>query len=228
MDKDNIKALQRSDADFHAIVVALEVKSRLRKTGKPHDDTALYKELKPLLKRDEGASKAADQAIGQLKHYELEGLLYRLVLDPATNSVGKRVVVPTGGLRSFWLNGRRYRLPLRKSLLLLFHDSETIGGHPSARDTLAKVAEQFWWPGLEHDVRRWCATCAICRMVKPSAALTAEQRTELHDRPFHILFIDTIGPIRPADGEYSYIAHAECPFSRFVWLEPLKENSDVE
>ena len=81
---------------------------------------------------------------------------------------------------------------------------------------------------MEHDVRRWCATCHICKMVKPTPALTAEQRSELHDRPFRTLFIDTIGPISPPDGEFKYIAHAECPFSRFVWLQPLKENSETE
>jgi len=65
-------------------------------------------------------------------------------------------------------------------------------------------------------------------MTKPVPALTAQQRTELHDRPFRTLFIDTVGPISPADGDFKYIAHAECPFSRFVWLCCMKENSEAE
>jgi len=103
-----------------------------------------------------------------------------------------------------------------------------IGAHPGVRDTLAKLSDVFWWPGMEHEVRRWVATCAICRLVKPTPALTAEQRMELHDRPFRVLYIDSIGPIRPADGEYRYIAHVECPYSRFVWLQPLCEDSEEE
>ncbi len=65
-------------------------------------------------------------------------------------------------------------------------------------------------------------------MCKPTPALTAEQRAELHDRPFRTLFIDTMGPINPPDGKFRYIAHAECPFSRFVWLQPMSENSEEE
>ena len=117
---------------------------------------------------------------------------------------------------------------MKKTILLMFHDSEMVGGHPGVRDTQAKVAKQFWWPGLEQDVRRWCATCPTCRMTKPSPALTAPQRMELHTRPFRVLFIDTVGPITPSDGEYKYIAHVECPFSRWCWIHPLKENSDEE
>ena len=67
-----------------------------------------------------------------------------------------------------------------------------------------------------------------CRMVKPAPALTAPQRMELHDRPFRVLFIDTVGPITPRDGKYAYIAHAECPFSRWCWIRPLEENTDEE
>ena len=51
---------------------------------------------------------------------------------------------------------------------------------------------------------------------------------ELHNRPFRVIFIDTVGPISPPDGEYAYIAHAECPFTRWCWMHPLKANTDVE
>ena len=57
--------------------------------------------------------------------------------------------------------------------------------------------------------------------------MTAEARTELHERPFKVLFIDTMGPITPASQGYRYIAHVECPFSRFCWIKPLKENDAI-
>jgi len=55
--------------------------------------------------------------------------------------------------------------------------------------------------------------------------MSTTQRMELYERPFRVIFIDTIGPIHPADGEYLYLAHAECPFSRFCWIQPLKDKS---
>ena len=99
----------------------------------------------------------------QMENYFLDTLLYTQVLDESTNSMVKRVVVPTGGLRSFRFNGYRYRPTLRKTLLLLYHDFELIGAHPGVRETLSKIKEHFWWPSLEHDVRRWVGTCAVCR-----------------------------------------------------------------
>jgi len=228
-DRAAVAALQKSDPEFADIVVALQVRNELKAENK-YTEAEHYKRLKTALK-DEGdrPSKKADQALRHCPNYALvDGLLHREILDPKDNAFVQRVVVPVGGLRSFHYNGRHYRLSLRKSLLLLYHDSEMIGAHPGVRDTLAKVADVFWWPGLEHEVRRWVATCATCRLIKPTPALTAEQRMELHDRPFRVLFIDAIGPIRPADGEYRYIAHADCPYSRFVWLQPMIDDTEEE
>jgi hypothetical protein len=216
-DREAIRQLQLADPEYGSVMLALAANQELAKAGSTCDDAAIYKELKKKLNEKGSVGKKAEQAVRQMSHFNVEnGMLYREVLDPRDNAYCQRLVVPEGGLRSFHFNGRRYRLTLKRSILLLYHDSETIGGHPGAKDTLAKIAESFWWPGLEHDVKRWVATCSTCRMIKPTPALTTEQRMELHDRPFRVLFIDTVGPIRPQDGPYRYIAHAECPFSRFT------------
>ena len=147
------------------------------------DEATLHKALKKVLLCPEAEQpKRAGQAIRDSKHYVFQGLLYRQVWDACDNAMAKRVVIPSGSIRSFHYNGWRYRLPLRKAILLMYHDSETIGGHPGFHDTKMSVSSQFWWPGLERDVRRWRANCPTCRMVKPAPALTAPQRMELHNR----------------------------------------------
>ena len=228
-DREAVAALQKAGPEFGDIVAALRIKDELE-AASAYTEAEHFKRLKGALRQEGvGPSKRADQAIRLCQHYCLiDGLLHREVLDSKDNAFVQRVVVPAGGLRSFHFNGRQYRLSLRKAMLLLYHDSELIGAHPGVRDTLAKLADLFWWPGMEHEVRRWVATCATCRLVKPTPALTAEQRMELHDRPFRVLFIDAIGPIRPADGEYQYLAHCECPYSRFPWLAPLRDDSEEE
>ena len=42
-------------------------------------------------------------------------------------------------MRSFYFNGRRYRLTLRRQLLLYFHDGEAMGAHSPIKETLAKL-----------------------------------------------------------------------------------------
>ena len=85
------------------------------------------------------------------------------------------IVVPVGVIRSFKFNGRRYRLSLRKSLLLLYHDSELTGAHSSSRDTLSKLVRVVWWATMERDVHDWISHCSVCRLTKPQPGITIEQ-----------------------------------------------------
>ena len=123
----------------------------------------------------DGPCQHADNILRRSKEYLLDGeLLRRRVLDVSENSVIYAVVVPKGNYRSFTYNGARRYLTMRRTILLLYHDSETMGGHPSPKDTLAKVSSKFWWPSLEADVRHWCRICQVCKLTKPTPALTAE------------------------------------------------------
>jgi len=47
---------------------------------------------------------------------------------------------------------------------------------------------------------------------------------ELYDRPFRILGIDDLGPISPPSEGNSYILHAECTFSHYIWLRAAPDN----
>ena len=116
----------------------------------------------------------------------------------------------------------------RKMLLLLNHESETMGAHASARDTLAKLSKQAWWPTMERDTRDWVGTCSVCKLVKPQVGITTEQRMELHDRPFRVIYIDAIGPIYPKADGYEFLFHAECPFSRWPWVHPAVSDTADE
>ena len=124
-------------------------------------------------------------------------------------------------------NEKTYRLSIRKSLLLLYHDSETDGAHANVEQTFAKVSRHFKWPGMGKDVQNWCNTCSICRLVRPQRTLTAQQRSELHDRPFRVLFIDTLGPISP-EGENGelYIFHSEDLFGRDPVMRERRRYTD--
>ena len=44
----------------------------------------------------------------------------------------------------------------------LAHDSIS-SGHVGAAKTLAKVKDQFIWPAMSRDIKRYCASCPICQ-----------------------------------------------------------------
>ena len=207
---------------------------RLEGTTEKHGDAAttdmVFAHLRVRLSDTAARSRAkrADAAVQALQHYLLhDQLLFRKVLDPHANAFVERIVLPAGGLRAFWYNGRRYKLTLRKQMMLMHHDSELAGAHSSAKDTLAKITLQVWWPTMEKDVRSWVGSCSVCRLAKPQPGLTAEQRRELHERPFRVLFMDAMGPITPPSDGNEYIFHVECPFSRWPWIKAVPaDNSD--
>ena len=210
-----------------------EIHEELKKGGSVPDEGDLAVAFKKSLKRQKqnpttsSSKKRGQNALRHFAKYELheDGLLYRKYYDTGRQEDVTRLRVPSGGTSAFWYNGRRYRLSLRRRLLLLTHDSCMGGGHPSIRETWMKIKEQGWWPTLYEDCVRWANGCAVCKLAKPQRVLGTDARMELHDRPFRILMVDGVGPISPPSPEgYTFLLHAEDPFSRFCWVRPAKAN----
>ena len=199
--------------------------------GSAISSTTLYEKVRGIVSDPNGRnrSKRADAAVLAMGQYVLhDNLLYRKVWDDVDSAFGHRLIIPEGGRRALLFTGRRYRLPLRRAMLLQFHDSEAMGAHASARDTLAKLGKYVWWPSMERDSNQWVASCSVCKLVRPQPGITTDQRMELHDRPFRVLFTDAIGPISPKDGDFEYLFHAEDPFTRWAWVHPAKTDSADE
>ena len=230
-DRERIMNLQRKDDNVKDIIVALELRATLVDDQGNSDWSEVgrigfFDKLKKIIGSHAGnVTSRCEIAMKSMNNYSLDGLLYRLVRGKS-NNLEERTYIPKGseGLRCIWYNGRRYNWDLRRTLMLLYHDSEMSGGHTSIDQTYDKIAQLFWWPTMQKDVARWVHTCIVCMATKPTPAVTTDQRMELYERPFRMIFIDTVGPINPPDGIYRYIAHAECPFSRYCWLEPIARN----
>lgn len=47
-----------------------------------------------------------------------------------------------------------------------FNDS-AFGGHSGYKLTYRKVKEQFYWKGMQKEVKRWVPQCDICQKNKP-------------------------------------------------------------
>lgn len=51
---------------------------------------------------------------------------------------------------------------LRNKVLKLGHDSVT-AGHQGIKDTLQKITEEFFWLGVQSDVKRYVKACDVCQ-----------------------------------------------------------------
>lgn len=58
----------------------------------------------------------------------------------------------------FWLPNHE---PLTTRVIQTIHDS-FIGGHPGRDTTIALMSRQFYWPGMNQDVRRFIRNCDTC------------------------------------------------------------------
>ena len=70
-------------------------------------------------------------------------------------------------------------LVLRQELMAQFHNSPT-AGHPGRDNTLALVAQHYWWPGMTTWVERYVAGCALCQQNK---IRTTKKKTPLYRIP---------------------------------------------
>ena len=225
--RDMLSRAQRADPEFGPVMRGLEVVSAA--SDRPTTEEALFKAVKNSLRHlGAGAARVAHRTVRSLGDYESrDGLLYRRVWDAREGVHSLRLVVPEGGERSYFYNGRRYRLGYRKTLLLLYHESPLCGAHSSAEDTASKIARSCWWATLQNDARSWVRSCAVCRLTKPQRGLNFEQRSNLHDRPFRVLYVDTIGPINPPDEGHSYVLHAQDAFTGYAWLRAVARDDAV-
>ncbi|XP_071791644.1 uncharacterized protein [Asterias amurensis] len=87
---------------------------------------------------------------------------------------------------------------LRPKVLKLAHDS-TMSGHLGIKKTTDRIRANFYWPGCQGDIRRYCISCDICQrtVAKGSVRKVPLGRMPLIDTPFRRVAVDLVGPIQP-------------------------------
>ena len=139
-----------------------------------------------LKKLAEIARKGEPKLVGkncEVRFYFKNDLLFREYRSP-TISQGKtfnQLVVPK---------------PFRSQVLRLAHDS-ALSGHLKTRKTTDRILTQFYWPGLQSDVKRYCASCDACQRTMPKGRIGKVPLVipPLIDTCFKRIAVDLIGPI---------------------------------
>lgn len=107
----------------------------------------------------------------------------------------------TAGLYRFMPDSgvRQLVLPhnVRIMVMKIAHKSP-LGGHQGSNKMLAKIQEEFAWPGMVAEVKQYCQSCDICQRTIPKGKVGKVPLGEmpLIDTPFHRVAIDIVGPIQ--------------------------------
>ena len=181
------------------LISAVETRSKAKQSKKPvplkvpepiAGDTT-PEELRQAQNDDETLSKVrqlADgpQTQGKSTFYRKHGIIYRKFQSSTVESGKKftQLVVPR---------------TLRLQVMKLAHES-LMSGHLGTERTLSKVLSEFFWPGVQADVRRFCRSCDICQRTTPKGKTGKVPlgQMPLIDEPFRRIAVDLVGPIQPA------------------------------
>lgn len=113
--------------------------------------------------------------------FEVRGdLLYCLTQDPQTQAEICQLLVP-----------QRFRM----AVMRLAHDVPW-AGHLGREKTLCRLAQRFFWPGVHHAVRDYCASCPECQRANPSGVPRAPLvPLPVVGTPFERVGLDLVGPL---------------------------------
>ncbi|XP_021346951.1 uncharacterized protein LOC110446237 [Mizuhopecten yessoensis] len=87
----------------------------------------------------------------------------------------------------------------REMVMRLAHES-IMSGHLAAKRTTNRVLWEFFWPGVQAEVIRFCKSCDICQRTFPKGRVPKAPLGDmpLIDTPFKRIAVDLIGPLEPA------------------------------
>ena len=91
-------------------------------------------------------TKSRSFSTGETKFIHRNGLIYRHFKKNA--DVSLQLVVPSS---------------LTHSVMNLAHESRKVVNHRGRKETISKVLDEFYWPGVCREVTQFCRSCAICQ-----------------------------------------------------------------
>ena len=103
-------------------------------------------------------TKSRSFSSGETKFIRRNGIIYRHFKKNA--NVSLQLVVPSS---------------LTHSVMNLAHESRKVVNHRGRKETISKVLEEFYWPGVCREVAQFCKSCAICQRTTHNTKVTSTQ-----------------------------------------------------
>ena len=175
------------------------------KTAQQKDDT-----LHRLRELAESGSQKVSRHNALSSFFYKDGILYRSFHSPKVNDdhIITQVVVP-----------KQYR----KQVMQMAHEN-LLGGHQGAKKTTEKILTNFFWPGINSDITRYCRSCDVCQRTLSKGRVTKVPlgKMPLIEVPFERIAVDIVGPIHPVtDQKNRYILTVVDYATRYPEAIPL-------
>lgn len=129
--------------------------------------------------------------------------------------------IPLGDQEDYW----KEVIPKEERIKVIQknHDHPT-AGHCGISKTLSRIKQQYYWPKMKADIKRYVNRCKTCIQVKPEQKQPAGYMLpqSITDRPWKIVSTDLIGPLPTSKHGNKYILVVLDVFSKFPLIFPLR------
>lgn len=113
--------------------------------------------------------------------------------------------------------------PLREKVLLENHDAPT-AGHLGIAKTIARISENYYWPGMNGDIASYVRQCVSCQRYKSSQNTVAGKMGTCNaTQPWEYVAMDIIGPLVRSSKGHKYLLVMQDKFTKWVEFCPLRE-----
>ncbi|XP_065924759.1 uncharacterized protein [Magallana gigas] len=179
----NIRGVRKphepNPAWIHSVenIAAVETRAQLKKKQSPYKPLKVPEAIRDVSPEDILQEQRNDETLkklwslaesGQLKHFsdggfskmcERKQMLFREFCSPKVSSgkLFRQLIVP-----------RKYRPIVMK----IAHET-LMGGHLGSKKTTNRVVSEFYWPGIQSDIRRFCRSCDVCQRTIPKGKVPA-------------------------------------------------------
>nr|XP_034313226.1 uncharacterized protein LOC105341021 [Crassostrea gigas]XP_034313227.1 uncharacterized protein LOC105341021 [Crassostrea gigas] len=179
----NIRGVRKphepNPAWIHSVenIAAVETRAQLKKKQSPYKPLKVPEAIRDVSPEDILQEQRNDETLkklwslaesGQLKHFsdggfskmcERKQMLFREFCSPKVSSgkLFRQLIVP-----------RKYRTIVMK----IAHET-LMGGHLGSKKTTDRVVSEFYWPGIQSDIRRFCRSCDVCQRTIPKEKVPA-------------------------------------------------------
>ncbi|KAK3088688.1 hypothetical protein FSP39_022429 [Pinctada imbricata] len=128
--------------------VKLKVPEIVKSSVSPDEICKAQKEYKFLTKLWDLAMKHESRAVkqGSVRWIISHDMLFR-EFTSQDGKVTSQLIVPES---------------MRETIIKLAHES-IMSGHLATRRSVARVLAEFYWPGVQFDVKRFCQSCDVCQ-----------------------------------------------------------------
>ena len=184
---DEIQASQAGGSNSN-VVVALENISRDRLIEMQHEDES----LKQLW---ETAGESADLISQETGYLVQDGLLYRqwrsTLREQADLDPYLQIVLP---------------VQCRTQVMALAHE-QPLSGHLGPKKTRDRILANFFWPGMDKDIRAFCHSCDLCQRAGRRGDKTKYPLVTVPvvDSAFKKIAVDFLGPLVASESGNRYI-----------------------